>query len=172
MAGAALPLSPTPAKGGGLTGRKVLLMLVAFFGVVGGVNAIMIGVALTTFRGEVADHPYEAGLAFNADIDAARAQEDRHWNVSVHVARGGGGEQALTASFLGADGAPLTGLSVQASFAAPADLYRDVAVAMHESAPGVYSGAATASKGVWDLKITASRGADVLYRSLNRVKME
>jgi nitrogen fixation protein FixH len=170
MASAALHLPPTPAKGS-LTGWKVLLMLVAFFGVVGGVNAIMIGVALTTFRGEVTDHPYEAGLAFNSQIDAARAQEDRHWNVSVHIVPGGG-ERALNASFLGPDGAPLTGLDVKAFFAAPADLYRDIAVDLHESAPGAYTGATTAPKGVWDFKISASRGGDVLYRSLNRVKLD
>jgi len=171
MASAVAPLAPPPGGIGGLTGWKVLLILFAFFGTVGTVNAIMVGVALTTFRGEVADNPYEAGLAFNSQIDAARAQDDRHWNVSVRIAPGGG-ERALSASFLGSDGAPLTGLGIKASFAAPADLYRDIAVDLHESAPGVYTGATTAPKGVWDLTISASRGGDVLYRSLNRIKME
>ena len=171
MAIAAAPLASTLRKGGGLTGWKVLAMLLALFGVVGGANAIMIGFALTTFRGEVADNPYEAGLAFNSQIDAARAQDARRWDVAVHIAPEAGG-RSVSATFLGPDGAPLTGLSVVAVFAAPADVYRDITAPLHESAPGVYGGAAAAPRGAWDFKITASRDGAVLYQSTNRIKVE
>ena len=54
-------------KGKPLTGWKVLAMLLAFFGVVGAVNAVMVYSALSTFSGEVEAHPYEHGLAYNRE---------------------------------------------------------------------------------------------------------
>jgi nitrogen fixation protein FixH len=171
MAIATAPRAPAPGKSGGLNGWKVLAMLLGMFGVVGGANAVMVGVALTTFRGEVSDHPYEDGLAFNSQIDAARAQEGRRWDVAVNIVPEAGG-RAVSATFHGPDGAPLTGLNVVAVFAAPADVFRDVTAPLHEGAPGVYAGTAAASSGAWDLKITASRDGAVLYRSTNRIKAE
>ena len=50
-------VSPSP-----LTGRKVLLMLVAFFGVVIGVNVIMMKLAIQTLPGTEVDSAYSASL--------------------------------------------------------------------------------------------------------------
>ena len=52
-------------QGRELTGRTVLMWLVGFFAVVGAVNAIMIGAAISTFAGLEHDSPYQAGLAFD-----------------------------------------------------------------------------------------------------------
>ena len=61
------------AQGRELTGRMVLIWLVGFFAVVGAVNAVMIGAAISTFAGLEHDSPYQAGLAFDQEIAAARA---------------------------------------------------------------------------------------------------
>ena len=55
-----------------LTGRTVLVCLVGFFVVVGAVNAVMIAAAISTFAGLESDSPYQAGLAFDQEIAAAR----------------------------------------------------------------------------------------------------
>ena len=65
-----------------LTGRMVLFCLVTFFAVVVGVNAVMIGAAVTTFSGVETRNAYQAGVAFAREEAAAEAQESRHWRVN------------------------------------------------------------------------------------------
>jgi nitrogen fixation protein FixH len=70
-----------------LTGRTALLSILAFFGVVMAVNVTMMTLAVETLRGTDVDNPYSAGLAYNKEISAARAQEARGWQVVAHVER-------------------------------------------------------------------------------------
>jgi len=60
-----------------LTGRSVLFCLLAFFGVIISVNIAMMTLAVETLPGTDVDSPYSAGLAYNQEITAARAQEAR-----------------------------------------------------------------------------------------------
>ena len=68
-----------------LTGRAVLIWLVAFFAVVFGVNGLMMTLALKTMPGTEVDSSYQAGNAFNAETAAARLQAERNWQVIAHV---------------------------------------------------------------------------------------
>src|SRR5215470_7666303 len=70
-----------------LGGRTVLVALLAFFGIVIGVNGVMIALAVSTMPGLENEKPYQAGVAYNAEIGAARAQAGRHWTVASHVSR-------------------------------------------------------------------------------------
>jgi nitrogen fixation protein FixH len=58
-----------------LTGRMVLLCLVGFFGVVFGVNGILVHEALSTFGGVDTDSAYQAGRKFEQDVAMAKAQD-------------------------------------------------------------------------------------------------
>jgi nitrogen fixation protein FixH len=155
----------TLSEGRPLTGWHVLAIFGACFGVIIGVNVLMAYDAISTFRGEVKDNPYEAGVEYNNEIAAADAQAQRHWKVDVTLAG------AVRATFRDAAGEPLTGLAVKGLFAAPADMKRDRAFAMTETAPGVYVGEAAPRAGVWDLQLTAARGTQMLFQSNNRVKL-
>jgi len=57
MANSTLAREPARADG-----PKVLLTLIGFFGVIFAVNGLMAYDAVSTFRGEVVDNPYEAAL--------------------------------------------------------------------------------------------------------------
>src|SRR5262249_23714165 len=57
-----------------LTGRAVLVCLVTFFAVVAGVNAVMIGGAVSTFGGLETESSYQAGLVFAREEAQARSQ--------------------------------------------------------------------------------------------------
>src|SRR6266700_5363523 len=70
-----------------LTGRKVLFMLVAFFGVVIGVNLVMMRLAIQTLPGTEVDSAYSASLAYEKEIAAARDQSARSWKVDAHIER-------------------------------------------------------------------------------------
>ena len=77
----------TDASSRKLTGRGVLLCLLAFFGVVFAVNAVMIRFATGTFGGVETASSYAAGLAFKKDLNAAEQQDALGWQVKGGVAR-------------------------------------------------------------------------------------
>ena len=68
-----------------LTGRMVLVLLLAFFGLVTVVNVFMIRAAISTFGGVDTPSSYEAGLNYKAEESVAAAQSARHWDVSASL---------------------------------------------------------------------------------------
>ena len=56
-----------------LTGGKVLLWLVAFFGVVFVVNGVLVRAAISTFGGVETLSSYKAGLQFEQEVGLVRA---------------------------------------------------------------------------------------------------
>ena len=86
---------PTPDSSFRLTGRHVLIIFLAFFGVVFAVNGVMMRAALTTFSGLEAENPYKEGLAFNRRLADSRAQALRAWSVDATVARADNGQVAV-----------------------------------------------------------------------------
>ena len=154
-----------------LTGRMVLAILFAFFGTVGAVNAVMVHYALSSFRGEVAEHPYEAGLAFNTELAAARAQETRNWKVEVKFNRSIEGRR-LEVTARDAQGAPIGGLRFTGIFAAPVDGALDRRVSLVEVRAGIYVGEVPVVPGHWDLELSATRDGEALFQSKNRILVE
>jgi len=158
-------------KDGRLTGRHVLAALLLFFAVVATVNFVMVRYALLTFRGEVQDNPYEAGLAFNQEIDAARAQAARNWRVEGVVRRTDGGQAELDLSAKDAQGEPIPGLTITGGLAAPADKRLDRTFAFQQARLGSFVGTVDAPAGQWDLSIELSRDGERLFRSRNRITL-
>src|SRR6202046_2333983 len=108
--------SPKP-----LTGRKVLFMLLAFFGVVIAVNVIMAKLAIQTLPGTEVDSAYSASLAYENEIAAAHDQNVRNWQVDAHIQRGPDGGATLQVEARDSSGLPMTGLNFQGRFERPAD---------------------------------------------------
>jgi len=156
-------------RGKRLTGVKVLGMLVAFFGVVASVNGVMIYFALSTFRGEAESHAYERGLAYNHDIEAARAQSQRDWRVEAKVTHSAQGEAGLRVAARDPEGKPVTGVALQAVFASPADKKQDVSLPLAETTPGHFEGDAKIADGWRDLVLTATRDGREVFRSKSRI---
>ena len=154
-----------------LTGWGVLGILIVGFGVMFAVNGLMAYYAVSTFRGETEASPYAHGLAYQKDIEAAKAQAALGWDVSAHVARDAEGAAAVEIRMRDAAAAPLQGLAVTSRLVSPADVKLDAALALAETAPGVYSGRTRASPGQWDLEIEAGRDGTRLFRSTNRLTL-
>ena len=70
-------------------------MLVAFFGVVIGVNLVMMKLAIQTLPGTEVDSAYSASLAYEKEIAAARDQNARNWKVDAHIQRSADGGATL-----------------------------------------------------------------------------
>lgn len=157
--------SPRP-----LTGRRVLLYLVAFFAVVFAANAALVKFAIDTLPGTEVDSAYRASLAFNAEIAAAHAQAQRGWHVVAHVERNGEGGARLRIDARDAVGAPLGGIGFAARLERPTDVRGDRKFALTERETGIYSGqAADVGPGQWELIVEAARGNERVFLSRNRV---
>ncbi len=156
-----------------LSGRIVLAALLAFFGVVIGVNGIMITLAIGTMPGLESEKPYQAGVAYNAEIEAARAQTRRHWTVASHVTRDALGRTSVRVTAHDAGGAPVGGLTVAVRLLRPTDRRDDHTIALGEREAGTYEGeAAGVAAGAWGIEIEAARASERLFRSHNRIIME
>src|SRR5689334_23603198 len=103
-----------------VTGRFVLVCLVAFFVAVAAINAIMIRFAVATFGGVETESAYKAGLAFKAESAAAVAQEARGWKVDTRVEQGGQGVVVFV-SVHDAAGLEVPHLEAEVGLAHPAD---------------------------------------------------
>jgi nitrogen fixation protein FixH len=157
------------AQGRELTGRMVLIWLVGFFAVVGAVNAVMIGAAISTFAGLEHDSPYQAGLAFDQEIAAARAQEALHWQVQAKVAKSDTGETLVEISARDAGGVPLSGLLATATLVHPTDRRLDRDLTMTQVGAGRFNGVTGAAAGQWDVVIELTREGARRFRSKNRI---
>ena len=153
-----------------LTGRMVLLMLLAFFGVVIGANITMMKLAISTLPGTEVDSPYSASLAYENEIAAAHAQDARHWEVDAHVERAADGAALLQLAARDKDGHPVTGLKFEGRFERPTDKRADLAVKLSEVAIGIYRGRLDAvAPGQWDLVLEADASGQRMFLSKNRV---
>lgn len=163
-------MNPSLASPPPLTGRKVLVMLLAFFGVVIGANLVMMRLAIQTLPGTEVDSAYSASLAYDREIAAARDQDARHWKVDAHVARAAGGAASVQVEARDADGKPVSGLGFNGRLERPTDRRADHAVALSEVGIGIYRGdAAAVDAGQWDLVLEAESAGRRLFLSRNRV---
>jgi nitrogen fixation protein FixH len=153
-----------------LTGRKVLFMLIAFFGVVIAVNLVMMRLAIRTLPGTEVDSAYSASLAYEKQITAARDQNARNWKVDAHVERSRQGGATLQIEARDSSGRPMSGLRFQGRFERPTDRRADQPVILAEVGIGVYRGnALTIAAGQWDLVLEAVAAGQRLFLSKNRV---
>jgi nitrogen fixation protein FixH len=151
----------------------MLASLLAFFGIVIGVNGIMIALAIGTMPGLENEKPYRAGVTYNAEIEAARAQAGRHWTVASHVTRDALGRAAVRVDAHDSDGVPVSGLTVAVRLLRPTSQRGDHAITLGERGPGTYEGEATdVGAGTWVVEIEAARASERLFRSHNRIIME
>lgn len=154
-----------------ITGKSVLIAFIAFFGVVGAVNAIMIRAAVSTFSGVETENAYRVGLAFNRELAAVAAQDARHWQVDAELVRQAQGHAELVIRVRDGLNAPVTTLELAARLTHPADARRDHRIELTEVGAGTFKGQIDAEPGQWDLSIDARRGGDALFRSKSRLAL-
>ena len=153
-----------------LTGRKVLFMLIAFFGVVFGVNFLMMKLAIDTLPGTEVDSAYSASLGYEKEIAAARDQNMRNWRVDAHIQRGPEGGATLQVEARDNGGAPLSGLKFQGRLERPTDRRADRPVELGEVGRGIYRGSAPlVAPGQWDLVLEGDAAGQRMFLSKNRV---
>ena len=152
-----------------ITGRTVLLCLISFFGVIFAMNIVMVRVALSSFSGVETDSAYKAGLSFNNDAAAARAQDARHWSVDASIQRGEATRLIITAR--DAQAHAVEGLRPDVRLAHPTDKRRDVSLEFVELTPGQFQSLTPMPEGQWDLVIGLNRETETVFRSKSRISL-
>ncbi|MET7242334.1 FixH family protein [Methylobacterium sp. EM32] len=161
-----------PAAPFRLTGRRVLLLLVGFFGTIASADAVLVTSALRTWSGLEVASPYHAGQVYNAELARARAQEARGWHLESAVARAGPGA-AVTVSLRGRGDEPLAGKALRARLERPTDARADRVLALAATAPGTYAGGVEALPGgQWRLVVEVVGPDGVELRRERRLTVE
>lgn len=142
-----------------LTGRKVLMIILAFFAVIISVNVYMMGHAIGGFPGLVEQHPYIASQTFDAKRNAQIAQG---WRTALVWQ-----DRTLEAVLTDRAGAPLRGLIVTADIGRPATREGEIIVTLTPvpGAPGVYAAEPTLAPGRWRAEMIAVDGAGATHRA-------
>ena len=134
-----------------LTGRKVLAMMIGFFGVVVAVNITMARLASGTFGGTVVDNSYVASQQFNGWLAQARAQDKLGWATPV----------ALDAARHVTVAVPGPGFAITGTAHHPLGRAPDQALQFKADAAGRFVATTPLPAGRWQVRLTIRRGPDV-----------
>ncbi len=116
-----------------IKGWHVLAGLIAFFGVVIGVNTVFIVKATKTFPGMSVEHPYEKGLRYNLTIAQREQAEVQNWQASLQINEA----NQLIARIVNANG-PVDGLEVKINLVWPGLPHLDQKITLLPGGPGTY----------------------------------
>ena len=152
-----------------LTGRHVLLIFLAFFIVVTGVNVLMVTFALKTFSGEDVSGAYVKGLNYNATLDDRQAEAASGYAIAADVSRTDG-RTMISAHVTRRTAALPDSLEAAATLRHPTNAHLDRTVALGRKADGVFAADLDdVPPGQWDVVIALHLGADTVYEAGTRV---
>lgn len=130
------------------TGKHMAIIVVLFFGIIIGVNVLMIVSSARTWTGLVVPNSYVASQEFQERADAAHAQDDAGWTMDVHY------RQSELVVVLQDDGRMLHVTGVSAFVRRPVGGHDDATVALAEG-EAEYVGRIDLAPGVWDITVTS-----------------
>lgn len=141
---------------GKLTGRHVLLMVIAFFGVMIIANVFFISAAVNSFPGVTDDQAYQKGLDYNQQIAARAEQAAIGWRAEVREVTREGEDGVIAIHITNAAGQALSGLAVEGSLERPTNRQGDQRVTFKYAGGGLYIAEAAAfAPGAWVLTAQA-----------------
>jgi len=148
---------------GEFTGRHLLLIMLAFFGVVIAVNVVMATLAGSSWTGLVVQNSYVASQEFNAKVAAARAQDRLGWKAKLEVRN-----ELASLAMTDAQGQPVLGRAARLVWRSPATDRLDRTVTL--STIGVrMEGAVDVADGQWVVEIDFEPLDGPTWRDTQRV---
>jgi nitrogen fixation protein FixH len=157
-------MSMQASSGREFTGRHLLLILIAFFGVVIAVNLTMAYLANSTWTGLVVNNSYVASQEFNAKAAQAEAQIARGWTYELDLA--GGQVRFVLKS---ANGAPISAKAVKVTFKRPVSDREDVTIDLARGTDGRWQAPHPLAPGAWIAVIDADVGEAEPWRETMRL---
>lgn len=149
------------------TGRHMLAVMLAFFGVIIAVNVTMATLARSSWTGVVVQNTYVASQQFNGKAAAQRAQDALGWKASLTI---GDGTVRLTLVDREGRSVPLDRAAI--SFRRPAYAAEDATVALSPAEGGVLAGAHSLRDGQWIAVAEGDAGLDNPYHAVWRLTLK
>ena len=146
------------------TGRHMLAIILAFFGVVIAVNLTMATLANTSWTGLVVENTYVASQQFNKKAEEGRAQAALGWSGNLTIAWG-----EVRYSLTDAAGKPVTLRGVKVLFRHPAYEKEDKAITLAPATGREFAAQHTPKDGVWIVEVDADAGLAKPYREVRRI---
>jgi nitrogen fixation protein FixH len=152
---------------GRFTGRHMLMIMLAFFGVIIAVNLTMATLANTSWSGLIVKNSYVASQHFNTQAQAARDQAALGWNGRMSY-------EAGTFRYVLSDARsePVAVAASEVFFRRPVDDRHDQTIALAPAGPGVVAGQVDLKDGVWIVEVEVDAGLDTPYRDVRRISMK
>ena len=151
------PGAPSTRDPRQLRGWQVLLMFLAFFGVIFAVNGVFLYSAITSFPGEDVKKSYLQGLSYGDTLEQRARQADMGWRAGIGVASGG-----VVLELADRAGAPVSGLIVTGELRRKVTRSGDVDLVFSGDGAGAYLAALDQplEAGEWAVTVRAYEHAD------------
>lgn len=149
------------------TGRHMLAIMVAFFGIIIAVNLTMAYFARSSWSGFVVENTYVASQQFNRKAAEGRAQAALGWKPDLTIADGqiryrlinGGGEIVATSR-------------VTAHFRRPVSDAQDRELVLAIQPDGSFSASVDLGDGAWIVELHSEAGIGHPYRDVRRLSLQ
>jgi nitrogen fixation protein FixH len=143
-------------------GAWIAWVFVGFLGVVLTANGALIWFATASWPGLVTESPYDKGLTYNQNLDAAARQAALGWQTTFVAQLTRALEAEATLELRDRKGEPLAGAEVIAAFERPAEQRLDFVVPLLPNGLGTYRARFTAPvPGLWHVHLTIRRGGEM-----------
>ncbi|MER2520797.1 MAG: FixH family protein [Bdellovibrionales bacterium] len=136
--------------------RWVPWSIAGAFALLTAVLGLMTYLSIHDFPGLWTEHAYEKGLAYNAALKAASAQDALGWKGELTATPEQDRQIAVNFKLTASEAKPIEGAQVKLWFVRPASAAMDREIALKPLENGHYAASATLpASGVWDLKVSA-----------------
>lgn len=153
-----------------ITGRHVLIAVLAFFGVVIAANAAFVVLALDSWTGLSAENAYQRGLAYNDTLRSAAAQRELGWTARLAFTQLGPAQGRIEVGFADRRGAPIEYLSVAGRVRRPTHDGFDRDIVLERSGAGRYAAHLELPlSGQWDVQVEAVSSGGARFRIEDRI---
>jgi nitrogen fixation protein FixH len=142
----------------------MLALMVAFFGVVIGVNVTLAVLARTSWTGLVVENAYVASQQFNERAAEGKAQAALGWTGTLSIDKRGVGYRLVDRA-----GRPVAVEAVTITLRRPAYAAEDRTLTLAPAAAGTFQLAEPVRDGVWIVEIDAALPGKAPYRDVRRI---
>lgn len=150
-----------------ITGRHVLIAMIAFFGVIVTVNMTMAVFASRSWTGLEVKNSYVASQDYNAKLAVVARQKALGWSSTLSQVAGEFRLQLVNSAGAGIAGARVDGLMKR-----PVQASDDTSLTFREVASGDYRAIVPDGKGVWDVDLNVHAPAGETYRQIFRIHLK
>jgi len=144
-------MSNNTTKTGEFTGRHMLMIMVAFFGVIIAVNLTMATLANTSWTGLVVKNGYVASQHFNAELSKSRAQAALNWKGTFSQSKTG-----IQFELRKPDGQFVDAQKITLILRRPTNELHDKRIVLDAMGQGIYGGRIIPKLGAWTAEINAT----------------